>query len=234
MPSLCRWAKDYTLVVDGIVGMRNGASAKEGATKTMRLRLIRHGESVHNVEHFHAGKRGCKGLTPTGIQQAETLAKHLKSDPCDVLLSTSVKRAHQTVTIISQQLAQPIHINDDLCELLLGDADGMTSVEYREEFGKFDLIAEPDRPFSPNGETWNQFVGRVDNALDDLQRSYAGQNIIAVTHAGFMVVAFLRLFNASFGGNRGWIDFDHTSITEWHVSDDVWKLVRFNDTHHLT
>ncbi len=39
----------------------------------MRLLLVRHGESKHNVEHFIAQKT-CKGLTEHGRQQAEQLA----------------------------------------------------------------------------------------------------------------------------------------------------------------
>ncbi len=94
----------------------------------MRLILLRHGESKHGVENFIAGKAGCKGLTEQGVQQAEQLARRLRNElgSCDILLSTSVKRAHETATIVGAQFNRLVQINDDLSELLPGDADGLS------------------------------------------------------------------------------------------------------------
>jgi probable phosphoglycerate mutase len=207
----------------------------------MRLILLRHGESKHGVEHFIAGKAGCTGLTTHGIQQAEQLAQRLQSNAadCDVVLSTSVKRAQQTAMMIGNQLNKPVQINDDLCEQLPGDADGLSWAAYRQQYGEFDVQARPNTPFSPNGESWNQFVERVQIALDRLAHTYHNQNVVAVTHAGFIVVSFLLLFEAPFSRqrygsrNRAELHPRHASITEWQVADGAWQLVRFNDTSHL-
>jgi probable phosphoglycerate mutase len=200
----------------------------------MRLLLLRHAESKHSIEKFIA-YTACKGLTDRGVEQAERLAQRLKADfaNCDVLLSTSVKRAHKTASIISTHLNKPIQINDELCEQRPGDADGMLWTQYREKYDSLDPVANPDTPLSPNGETWNQFLQRVGTALDTLQQNYVSKNVIAVTHAGFIVASFLLLFDAPFSGKRAWLNPDFTSITEWVVSDEVWRLARYNDTTHL-
>jgi broad specificity phosphatase PhoE len=201
----------------------------------MRLILLRHGESKHGVEHYIGGKAGCKGLTEQGVQQAEQLARRLKNERagCDMLLSTSVKRAQETAAIVAAQLNQPVQVNDDLCELLPGDADGLFWTQYQQQYGEFDLRANPDTPFAPNGESWNQFVDRVETALNTLHQTYKDQHIVAVTHAGFIVVSFLLLFKVSLSGQRAVINPSHASITEWHMANDIWQLVRFNDTSHL-
>ncbi len=201
----------------------------------MRLILVRHGHSKHSGEQLIAGKVGCKGLTEQGIQQAEQLARRFKSEQvkCDVLVSTSVKRARQTATVISAHLNQPIHINDDLSELLPGDADGLSWEAYRQQYGAFEFEDAPDRLFAPNGESWNQFVARVQTALDTLYQTYKDQDVIAVTHSGFIVVSFLLLFEVPFFHRRAVIHPDYTSLTEWHVSNESWQLIRFNDTTHL-
>jgi len=200
----------------------------------MRLILLRHGESKHSIEKFIAYST-CKGLTERGTQQAERLAQRVKTEfaDCDVLLSTSVKRAHETAVMIADQLGKPIQIDDDLTEQRPGDADGMLWTEYRDQYGVFDLIANPDTPLSPNGETWNQHLQRVREALHTLEQNYAGQTVVAATHAGFIVVSFLLIFDAPFGGRRGCLNPDYTSITEWQVSGGVWQLNRYNDTTHL-
>ncbi len=200
----------------------------------MRLILVRHGESKHGVEKFIA-HAACKGLTERGVRQAERLAQRVKTElaDCDVLLSTSVKRAYETASIISAHLNKPIQINDDLTEQRPGDVDGMLWTQYREKYGSFDPIANPDTPLSPNGETWNQYIQRVRIVLNNLEQTYQDQTVIAVNHAGFIVVSFLLLFDAPFSSKRGWLNPDYTSITEWQVSDSVWQLNRYNDTTHF-
>jgi len=201
----------------------------------MHLILVRHGHSKHGVENVIAGNVGCKGLTEQGIQQAELLAQRLRNEAvkCDVLLSTSVKRAYETATIISAQRQQAIHINDDLRELLPGAADGLSWEQYQGQYGAVDFETQPDKPFAPNGESWKQFVARVKTSLDTLYQTYKDRDVIAVTHSGFIVVSFLCLFEAPFFNRRAVIHPDYTSLTEWQVSDNTWQLVRFNDTHHL-
>ncbi len=201
----------------------------------MRLMLVRHGESKHGVEKYIAGNVGCKGLTEQGVQQAGKLARRLKSEQVgyDTLLSTSVKRAYETAAIVGTEFHQKVLINDDLCELLPGDADGLSWTQYRNQYREIDFGTEPDTPFAPNGESWKQFVNRVRMALNKLEENYGEQNVIAVTHSGFIVVSFLVLFEAPFFNRRAVIHPDYTSITEWSVSNGVWQLVRFNDTNHL-
>ncbi len=200
----------------------------------MRLILVRHGHSKHGDENIIAGKIGCKGLTEQGRQQAEQLARHLKNQPFsgDVLLSTSVKRAYQTAATVAAHINRPLQIHDGLCELLPGDADGLSWTDYRQRYTEFDFAAHPDKPFAPNGESWNQFVDRVKITLNSLYQTYKDRDVIAVTHAGFIVVSFLVLFEAPFFNRRSVIHPDYTGLTEWHVSDEIWQLVRFNDTNH--
>ena len=201
----------------------------------MRLLLVRHGESNHNVEHFIA-QAACTGLTERGRQQAEQVAQRLKAEHGDgeVLLSTSVQRAQETAAIIGRYLDQPVQVNDGMSEVMPGDADGMTQAQYEQRFGAFQFAAQPDRPFAPNGESWNQFVDRVQTTLDTFQQTYDGQHVIAVTHGGFIVVSFLLLFQSPFFSERAFLNPANTSITEWQVVDGRWQLERYNDTSHLS
>jgi hypothetical protein len=54
-----------------------------------------------------------------------------------------------TVTAVTEE--------SDLGELLPGQADGLTWDVYRAQYGVFDLVAEPERPFAPGGECWLAF-----------------------------------------------------------------------------
>lgn len=200
--------------------------------KPMRLILIRHGESQHGVRGMIAGMRGCTGLTEKGFRQAHELAGRLAAtsgfNDCNRLLCSPVRRAQQTAEILLGGL--PVDSMDediDLCEVHPGEADGLSWVDYRERYGEFDLIASPDRPFSPGGESWSQFLIRVRSTLDRLPVQHAGQTVVAVTHAGFIVASILVLFDIPRPGSGARLDPEYLSVTEWSVEAGRWKLVRF-------
>ena len=41
-----------------------------------------------------------------------------------------------------------------LWEMHLGQADGLTWLEYDAKYGSFNITAEPSRPFAPGAESW--------------------------------------------------------------------------------
>jgi probable phosphoglycerate mutase len=203
----------------------------------MRLLLIRHGESEHSRRGMIAGYASCPGLTARGFQQTHALAERLRATgeaaDCAVLLSSTVLRARQTAEVLSKELSLgPIQQDCDLCELHPGAADGMLWEAYREMYGDFDLVAEPGRPFAPGAESWREFLDRVQMTLDRLVARFDGQNVIVVTHAGFIVAAFLVLFAIPRPGTGARVDPGFAAITEWEFSQGVWRLVRFNDQGH--
>jgi probable phosphoglycerate mutase len=173
----------------------------------MRLFLLRHGESQHSQRGIIAGYASCPGLTSRGFQQAQLLADRLRATgeaaDCVALLSSTVLRAQQTAEVLGRELGLgPIEQDCDLCELHPGAADGLAWEAYRQIYGGFDLVAEPDRPFADGAESWLEFLGRVRLALDRLAARFEGQTVIAVTHAGFIVAAFLVLFAVPRPGAR--------------------------------
>lgn len=204
----------------------------------MRLLLIRHGESEHGLRGQIADVRACTGLTPKGQQQARALAERLSASgelrPGAHFLTSPVLRARQTAEILAEAspLGQAAE-DGNLREILPGDAEGLTGEEYRARYGAFDLIAAPDRPFAPGGESWNAFVDRVRTTLHNYAERFAGQRVVAVSHAGFIVAALLVIFDIPRPGTGAQFDPLHSSITEWQVSGGIWRLVRYNDVAHL-
>ena len=66
-----------------------------------RLLLVRHGETVDNVNRIMQGQTpGC--LTLHGIEQAEAVARQMASTPIDAFVSSDLKRAYDTCRIIAQ------------------------------------------------------------------------------------------------------------------------------------
>src|SRR5207237_1055828 len=69
---------------------------------------------------------------------------------------------HQTAEVLAGTLhVDAIEEDCDLCEVHPGQAIGLPWDEYRARYGAFNLLASPDRPFAPGGESWSAFLDRV-------------------------------------------------------------------------
>jgi broad specificity phosphatase PhoE len=206
------------------------------------LYLIRHGESVANVEPIIAGLRGDAGLTDRGRRQAELLARRMAERPirADVLYTSTLPRAVQTAEYVARALGLPAEPDDALRELDPGIADGLPVAEWRTRYPGLDPgpLADPFHDFAPGGESWAHFVARAGAALQALVRRHPDQTVVAVTHGGVIECSFTLGLGTGFMTNHFAFDLSNTGITHWRhrvgPTGQQWTLVGCNDTYHLT
>ena len=207
----------------------------EGA-KSARLMLVRHGEGNANVDGVIAGLRGCEGLTELGRRQVRALSERWAQTGFrpDVLVSSPVRRARESAEILAASMPGLGVIEDcALCEMHLGEADGLTWQEYNAKYGRFNMTAEPSRPFAPGAESWADVITRVGECMQVLASQHVGETVVVVTHAGFVVASVLGLLAVQSSHDRATLDPWHTSITCWRRDSKRWNLERFNDVAHL-
>lgn len=207
------------------------------------LYLVRHGESVPNVEPVIGGMRGDAGLTPRGREQARLLEQRLRDRPlqADRLVASTLPRAWQTAEHVSRGLGLPVEPDEGLHELRPGDADGMTVDAWRARYRageELPVVRDPYREFSPGGESWASFLARAGAALRALVARYPDQAVVAVCHAGVVEASFALAFGTGASGNRVDCAPLNTSLTHWRHQPPgdgpEWTLVSFNDASHLT
>ena len=201
------------------------------------LYLIRHGESVANVQPIIAGRRGDAGLTDRGRRQAELLAARLteRPIPADVLYTSTLPRAVQTAAYVSRALGLPAQPDDALRELDPGVADGLSVAEWRQRFPGLDPgpLADPFHEFAPGGESWAGFLARVGAALHALVRRHRDQTVVAITHGGVIECSMMVAFGLGATFTHFAFDLANTGVTHWRHRNQQWTLVGFNDAHHL-
>lgn len=206
------------------------------------LYLIRHGESVPNVEPIIGGVRGDVGLTDRGREQARLLEERLRSERlrADQLYVSTLPRALETGEYVARALQLPIQRDDELQELRPGEADGLSVDEWRARFGGPDipLVIQPFREFSPGGESWAGFLVRAGSALARLVDRHQDETVVAVCHGGVLEASFYLAFGLGGTGNRVAFAPLNTSITHWRHrrgpgDRSEWTLVTFNDAGHL-
>jgi probable phosphoglycerate mutase len=203
----------------------------------MRLVLIRHGSASYFERQIVAGTTGCSGLTVEGQAQALKLCRRLQSPGAlpesAILLTSPLARAIETARILAPAFTRAdIRLEPDLEEMRVGVADGMSWSEFATAFGEFDVVAEPDRRWAPEGESWNMFTLRIREFLARAQCEYKGKTVIAVTHGGVIDVTMRELFGIPVMGSPASLFPSNTGLTVWSYHDS-WKLECYNDTSHL-
>jgi broad specificity phosphatase PhoE len=204
----------------------------------MRLVLVRHGDAHAGFHGVIGGERGCGGLTDLGRRQADALRARLADSrrlQPDVLLTSVLPRAIETAQIIAPALGLEIGGHEcDLCEVHPGDADGLTWAEYGVRHGSFDMEAEPDRVFAPQGDSWNSFHERVRRTLERFVQDHPDDTVVAVCHAG-VIMASMRILLGISPHSGTQLRPTNTGLTEWSydAERDRWTLHTFNDASHL-
>lgn len=165
---------------------------------TRDLVVIRHGETAYNAEDKERGWSDIP-LTDKGKEEAEKLS-NLKDQP-DVLISSDLKRAHDTAKIISKNSGVPLaETNPSLRTWHVGDLEGKPSSEVDNIRKKY--VINPDL-VPPNGESFNQFKTRVLGGIEDIMSRYNGK-VGIVTHSKVQ-----QLLNATEAGDWQHVDANH-------------------------
>ena len=102
---------------------------KANKSSTLRLYLIRHGETEWSLSGRHTGRTDIP-LTPNGEDEARELGKHLLDISFAQVLTSPLKRALQTCGLAG--LDKTPEIEPCLAEWDYGDYEGQRSVDILE------------------------------------------------------------------------------------------------------
>ncbi len=200
----------------------------------VRLLFVRHGETESNVEHRYMGQSDSP-LTPTGVAQAEAVAKRLAQRRIDAIYSSDLGRAASTSRIISQACGLPVINDRRLRERHAGLLQGQLESEARIKHAiVFDEIARRGAAyvFPGGGESGLQIEERIAEFLDMTRTKHPGETVVAVTHGGILCVLLWHILRFPYNAISR-LRCDNTSISSFSFSDSRWILEFWNDTAHL-
>lgn len=128
------------------------------APASLRLYLIRHGETEWSLSGRHTGRTDI-ALTANGADEARGLGKHLQGIPFAHVLTSPLKRALQTFELAD--LGNVPEIEPDLAEWDYGDYEGRSSADIRMERPDWNVY----RDGCPHGEMPAQVSARADRLI---------------------------------------------------------------------
>jgi probable phosphoglycerate mutase len=161
-----------------------------------RLILIRHGESIANLERRFT-RDADEPLTPEGRAQARARGEAMRArfSP-SVLYSSPFRRALETAEEIGRALGLDPRVVEDLREQDFGIFKGEP---YATFYGRYPAGGVERWDLRPDGgEMLREVARRAGAALDRIARGHLGGEVVVVSHGGVMSAL------------RGWALGDYT------------------------
>ena len=160
-------------------------------TKTTTIIVVRHGETLWNVQSRYQG-HGDSPLTAVGRAQAEATGKRLATLQVDVMIASDLGRTQETAAIIANSTGHRFAVDARLRERSFGVLEGLTSEEIRSAHPEaFSRLAENDPDFViPGGESLRQHFDRNVDFIEDCIQQYAGLTVALVAHGGVLDTMF--------------------------------------------
>jgi alpha-ribazole phosphatase len=199
----------------------------------VRLIVVRHGETLYNVQGRFTGQSDVP-LSALGVKQTAALGKHLATETLDVIVASDLQRARATAQAIASYHKLPVEEDADLREITFGAWEGAT---YAEILARDAALVErwqtdPTIHSPPGGETVIQLHRRVVRALEHWRARYSQETVLWAVHGGVIEVLLCHLLAVDLKC-RWKFRHDNASITEIDLSCKGATMIRLNETAHL-
>jgi probable phosphoglycerate mutase len=195
--------------------------------------VVRHGETDCNRQQRFQGHIDVP-LNATGLQQAQRLASALAGERFDLLLSSDLQRARQTVQPLEQALANPAQPEAALREQCFGVLEGLDvpTIQTRHP-ALWARWLEHDADYAlPEGESVRQFHARVLGMLRTLSETHAQKTLLLVTHGGVLDMLWRTAHGLSLHGPRE-CAIPNTGINRLRWRDGTLDILHWADDAHL-
>ncbi len=202
-------------------------------SRTTRIYLVRHGQTVTNKEGRFCGHSETQ-LTTLGQEQARALGKRMATERIDAVYTSDYSRAMETAAYVVGERAVTAGVDLDLRELHYGEWELEREFDIRKRAGEqYKLMREehPDwRP--PGGETVAEVRERTRAAFDRIVAANHGKRVLVVSH-GTAINCLLSSLLETPLTHVFRIEVSNCGLTEVLVRSGRVYFVRVNDTAHL-
>ena len=146
--------------------------------------FLRHAQAENNTKRILAGRTDGVPLTKVGIEQAERIAKYLKSLDISAIYSSPIERASHTAEIVAKNNSLDYELDDRLTEIDMGK---FTLVNYDDLLAKhgniFLKFYENDPVIAEHKvETFPEVKERILDMVTHIVKKHKNENVILETH----------------------------------------------------
>ena len=197
----------------------------------MNILFVRHGKDSDQ----HRGGWSQLDLLPEGKREAEALADYLAQHKEDYhftkIITSDLKRAETTATILAETIQLPLEKERDLRETNNGDLAGMLNSEADQKFPRlyFRSLAM-DEPY-PNGESPREFYQRIKTWFELFlkENHNSDETQIVVTHGGVINIIYHLVNQIEWTNKSNLFHVKHCSISLLNTKTLVFEVENQTD-----
>ena len=177
----------------------------------MILYVVRHGETIRNKLGLIQGQTEWD-LTEKGIKDAEELRDTVDKLDIDVVISSPLKRAVDTASIITFD-KYPINIDDRIVERNWGMCEG-AHIEEVDTVKCWNFFINTD---NNKIERVQDLLARVSEFLEDIKVKYKDKNVLVVTHSAVLRAIHYCLHPIPEDGDMSKLEIPNLRLIEYEI-----------------
>ena len=201
----------------------------------MKFFLVRHGETEWNKLGRFQGHYDIS-LNERGVSQAKETAEAAAEWGHCAIYSSPLIRTMQVAEELSRVTPMLVFKEPGLKELSLGDLEGVTGHEMREEWPLVfaQWRSNPEKMSMPNGESLVQLRERAWQTILDIEQKHTSQEVVVIISHNFAIRSIVgELLGQS-------LEFFHrmslnlSSVCTFESDDRGRRLTGYNSIAHLS
>ncbi len=151
-------------------------------TLNNRYFLLRHGEPTWKYLEiiYPVGNATSIGLSRRGRLQTKSIAKKLRGQKIDLIISSPYRRTRETAMIVAKELGLGVVFDKRLVDSKMGIYCGRPKAQYFLDFSKDPRKRFNKRPLG--GESWQDVQKRAKEFLKSVEKKYQKKRILIVGH----------------------------------------------------
>ena len=177
----------------------------------MILYVVRHGETIRNKLGLIQGQTEWD-LTEKGIKDAEELRDIVDKLDIDVVISSPLKRAVDTASIITSD-KYPINIDDRIVERNWGMCEGV-HIEEVDTVKCWNFHINTD---NNKIERVQDLLARVSEFLEDIKVKYKDKNVLVVAHSAVLRAIHYCLHRVPEDGDMSKLEIPNLRLIEYEI-----------------
>ena len=167
---------------------------------TTEIYIVRHGESIANLQHRAAGHTDTP-LSELGIKQAEVTAEALADIHFDRIYSSDLSRAYDTAIPHAKKRGLTVEKRVGLREIFLGEWEYLSVDEIVEKYGEEAYYGGWRENFGtyviPGGEGAVKCGKRIYAEIEKICTEHEGERILIVCHGAAIRTFCLEVMGVS-------------------------------------
>ena len=197
----------------------------------MNILFVRHGKDSDQ----HRGGWSQLDLLPEGKREAEALADYLAQHKEDYhftkIITSDLKRAETTATILVEALQLPLEKESSLRETNNGDLAGMLNSEADHKFPRLYFRSLAMDEHYPNGESPREFYQRIKTWFQRFlqENDDSDETQIVVTHGGVINIIYHLVNQIEWTNKSNLFHVKHCSISLLNTKTLVFEVENQTD-----